>query len=209
MKIYDITRTISATIATFPGDTPFSAERKAALSNGDPVNLFTFHTTAHIGTHADAPYHYDDSGLHPDQLNLERYIGLAHVVTVKRSSGAIIPDDLAHVDLRGAKRLLLHTTASEFPSDQWNPNYPYPSVELIDWIAEIGVVLIGVDGFSVDPPTSKTLDSHHRLNYHDIYILETLCLTGVPDGTYELIALPLKIAGVCGTPVRAILRTLD
>lgn len=209
MTIYDITRTITPALATFPGDTPFSAERKMSLKNGDAVNLFTLHNTAHLGTHADAPYHYDNRGLHPDQLPLERFIGPAHVVTVDRPSGGITPTDLAHADLTGAKRLLLHTWASEYPHDQWTDDYLYPSIELIDWIAERGVFLLGVDGFSVDPPTSKTLDSHHRLNHHDIYILETLCLTGVPDGVYELIALPLKIAGVCGTPIRAILRTQE
>ncbi len=209
MTIYDITRTVSPSLAVFPGDTPFFADQKAALKNGDSVNVFTFSMSAHIGTHADAPYHYDDAGIYVAQLPLERYLGPAHVVTVNRQTGGIVPDDLAHADLTGAKRLLIHTWASEHPHDQWTGDYLYPTIELIDWIAELGIFLIGVDGHSVDPADSKTLDSHHRLNHHDIYIIETLCLTGVPDGVYELIALPLKIAGVCGTPIRAILRTTE
>lgn len=206
MTIYDITRTITPNLATFPGDTPFSAEQKAALKNGDAVNLFTLTMTAHLGTHMDATFHYDDNGVHPAQMPLDRFIGTALVVSVERERGGITPDDLSHVDLTGVERLLIHTWASEYPHDQWTPDFPYPSVELIDWIAGLGVKLIGVDGFSVDPPDSKTLDSHHRLNHHGIYIIEMLCLTDVPDGTYELIALPLKLDGVCGSPVRAILR---
>jgi len=106
------------------------------------------------------------------------------------------------------QRLLIHTWASDLPDEQWPENFPYPTVALIDWLATRGVVLLGVDTPSVDRFDSKGLPCHHRLYRHGMASLETLVLKGVPDGVYELVALPLKIAGVCGSPVRAILRPL-
>lgn len=207
-RLYDITRTISPALQVWPGDTPFSFEMALRKSEGSPVNLTTLTLSAHTGTHADAPYHYDDGGAHPAGLSLEPYIGPAHVVTIARQRGGIVPTDFEGRDLNGMRRLLIHTRVSDLPDNQWSQNFPYPTVELIDWLGEQGTVLLGVDMPSVDTFDSKTLDCHHRLYQHGIANLETLCLKDVPDGVYELVALPLKIDGVCGSPVRAILREL-
>lgn len=207
-QLYDISRTIAPTLAVWPGDEPFSFTQVLHKISGDSVNLTTLTLSAHTGSHADAPYHYDDSGAHPAELPLEKYIGAAHVVTLARQHGGIVPADFDQHHLDGMERLLIHTWVSDLPDDQWAEDFPYPTVELIDWLANRGVVLLGVDMPSVDNFDSTTLDCHHRLKQHGIVNLETLCLKGVPDGVYELIALPLKIAGVCGSPVRAILRSL-
>ncbi|HRE46285.1 MAG TPA: cyclase family protein [Aggregatilineales bacterium] len=206
MRLYDITRTISPTLAVFPGDTPFSAQRMLSLANGDSVNLFALTMTAHCGTHADAVYHYSDAGIHPDQLPLERYLGAAQVVHISRTHGGITPDDLSGIDLRLAPRLLFRTRASVLTDDQWDGDFVHPTPELVDYAADQGVFLVGVDTPSVDHPSSKTLPTHRRMYERDIVILENIMLRDVPMGVYELIALPLKIAGVCGTPIRAVLR---
>jgi arylformamidase len=98
---------------------------------------------------------------------------------------------------------------SDLPDGAWLENFPYPTVELADWLAALGVVLLGLDCPSMDAFESKDLPCHHRLREHRIMSLETLRFAGVPDGIYELIALPLRIAGVCGSPVRAVLRPLN
>lgn len=206
MTLYDITRTISPTLAVFPGDTPFSARSLMSLQAGDPVNLLTLTLTAHCGTHADAVYHYSDTGIHPDQLPIERYLGRARVITVHRDQGPILPSDLSVQQLDGVRRVLLHTRYSSLPDDQWDGEFPYPSPMLIDWLSDQGVFLLGVDTPSVDHAQSRELPSHHQMLARDMLILENLMLRDVPDGDHELIALPLKIAGVCGTPVRAVLR---
>ena len=118
------------------------------------------------------------------------------------------PGDFEEHGLSGMKRLLIHTWVSDLPDDRWPEDFPYPTVELADWLAERGVLLLGVDMPSVDHHDDDRLSCHHRLNQHGIANLERLTLAGVPDGVYELITLPLKIAGVCGSPVRAILRTM-
>ncbi|NDJ35505.1 MAG: arylformamidase [Chloroflexi bacterium] len=206
--IYDITRRIQPKLAVWPGDTPFSFEHVTRKSEGSAINLTTLTLSAHTGTHADAPYHYADDGAHPADLPLEKYIGPAHVATIERREGGIVPADFEGHDLSGLQRLLIHTWVSEGPDEVWPENFPYPTVALIDWLAEQGAVLLGVDMPSVDDFTSKTLECHHRLRQHGIVNLETLKFAGVPDGRYELIALPLKLDGVCGSPVRAILRAI-
>lgn len=207
-KLYDITRTISPLLAVWPGDTSFSFEQILSVGEGSAVNLTTLTMSAHTGSHADAPFHYQPSAAHPVDLPLEKYIGLAHVATISRQSGGIVPADLASHNLDGMERLLIHTWVSDLPDDRWPEEFPYPTLELADWLAERSVVLLGVDMPSVDVFTSKTLDCHHRLYQHGIVNLETLALKEVPDGVYELIAFPLKIADVCASPVRAVLRTL-
>jgi arylformamidase len=208
-RIYDISRTIAPTLAVWPGDSPFSYQVVASKEQGASVNLTTLTLSAHTGSHADAPWHYENAGAHPAEMPLEKYIGPAHVATIARREGGIGPADFAAHDLNGMRRLLIHTWVSDLPDDEWPENFPYPTVELIDWLAEQGVVLLGVDMPSVDDFNSKTLEGHHRLLHHGIVNLETLNLRGVPDGVYELVALPLKIADVCGSPVRAILRARD
>jgi arylformamidase len=207
-RIYDISRTISPALAVWPGDTPFSFEQVLDIQQGESVNLTTLTLSAHTGTHADAPWHYDQEGAHPADLPLEPYIGPARVVTLMRQRGGIIPSDFAGSDLSGVRRLLIHTWASDLPDDAWPDDFPYPTVELIDWLAAQSVLLLGVDMPSVDAFDSTDLPCHHRLKQHGMANLEMLRLKDVPDGDYELIALPLKIAGVCGSPLRAVLRPL-
>lgn len=206
MSLYDITRTISPRLAVWPGDTPFSYTHSLRKQDGASVNLTTLTLSPHTGSHADAPYHVADGDLHPADLPLEKYLGAAHVVTIDRRAGGILPADFAGHDLSGLQRLLIHTWVSELPDGSWPDDFPYPTIELIDWLAAQGVVLLGLDSPSVDRFDSKTLPCHHRLRENGIVNLEMLCLAGVPDGIYELIALPLKIADVCGSPVRAVLR---
>ncbi|MBK8020681.1 MAG: cyclase family protein [Chloroflexi bacterium] len=208
--IYDITRTVSATTAVFPGDTTYRVDPMLSLSSGDPVNLVTLTTTPHVGTHADAYYHYLAGGAHPAALPLEPYLGPAHVVTVRTATGPITPDDLPDgFAVGGISRILIHTRYSDLDDTVWDPTFPYPDVTLIEWLAAQGVVLIGVDTPSFDEATSTALPGHQALGRHRIANLENLFLRGVPDGLYELIALPLKLDAACGSPVRAVLRTLQ
>ncbi len=207
--IYDITRTVTPRLAVWPGDTQFTPAAALLKQNGSSVNLFTLTLSAHTGTHADAYYHYDDTGAHPAAMPFEHYLGTARVITVGRRSGPLTPGNLGIDSMGGVQRLLIHSHVSDLPDDQFPTQFPYLSIELIDWLAAQNVVLIGLDSPSVDAFDSKTLDCHHRLKHHGMVNLETVQLRGVPDGIYELIALPLKLDDVCGSPVRAILRTLD
>jgi arylformamidase len=206
--LYDITRTVAPQTHPWPGDTPYSARPVMQIADGASVNLLTLTMSAHIGTHADAYYHYADDGAHPATMPLSHYIGRARVVTVARDAGALTLADVAHVDLAGGERLLVHSPISDLDDEQWPEQIPYLSVDLIAHLAALEYKLIGLDSPSVDPFDSKILAAHHALRRHGMVNLESLNLSGVPDGDYELIALPLKLDVACGSPVRAILRTL-
>lgn len=206
VKIFDITRTINPTLAVWPGDTPFSTEVITAIKDGSSINLTTLTMSSHMGTHVDAPYHFLDDDLTMEAVPLEAYLGPATVVTVQREAGPLTPADFPGVDWSGVKRLLVHSVASDKPVDQFPTEFVYPSPELAEVMARHGVVLFGSDAPSMDDMNSKTLPGHKALRRHRIAILEGLQLTDVPDGVYELIALPLKIEGGDGSPVRAVLR---
>ena len=206
MKIFDITRTINPNLAGWPGDTPFSAKTLVAIKDSAAINLTTLTMSSHLGTHVDAPYHFLDDDLTMEKVPLAAYIGPATVVTVQREAGPLIPADFPDLDWRNVKRLLVHSVASARPLDQFPTEFIYPSPELADFMAGRGIVLFGSDAPSMDDMHSKTLPGHKALRRHRIAILEGLLLSGVSDGNYELIALPLKIEGGDGSPVRAILR---
>lgn len=205
-KIYDITRTLSPRIAVWPGDTPFASEIIMAMSRGESVNLTTLTISSHTGTHVDADFHFFNSGRTIEQMPLAAYIGPATVVTVQRAAGPLTPADFPGLDWSRVQRLLVHSAASSQPPDQFPAEIVYPSPELADWLGRHDALLFGSDAPSMDAIDSQTLPGHNALRRNGIAILEGLILTNVPDGEYELVALPLKIAGGDGSPVRAILR---
>lgn len=206
--IYDITRLVTPSLPVWPGDTPFSAAHMMRLSDGAAVNLTTLTLSAHTGTHADAYYHFADGAAHPAAMPLEAYIGPARVISVTKRDGALVPADFAPGALANVERLLIHSHVSDLPDDQFAETFPYLSEALIAYLAAQGTRLIGLDSPSVDAFDSKDLPCHHALRAHKMVNLECLYLRGVPDGDYELVALPLKLDAACGSPVRAILREL-
>jgi arylformamidase len=205
--LYDISPTVRPETPVWPGDTPYSFRVTGAIAAGDPANLVTVTTTLHLGSHADAPWHVEDRGAGADGLPLEAFLGACRVVKVPPAP-LVEPRHVEGVDLGSPARLLLRT---ESVRDRrvFSERFSAISPELAGLLAERGVALVGVDTPSVDPFGSADLPAHHALIRGGVAILEGLLLDGVPDGVYELIALPLKLAGVDGSPVRAVLRTLE
>jgi arylformamidase len=205
--LYDITRPIEEGIAVWPGDTAYSHAWSMRIDAGDAVNVSALTLSAHTGTHADAPLHFEESGLSIGAMPLAAYVGPATVLVLD-TRGAIEPDDLRVLGARGIERLLIKTPASLRPNDRWEDEFAYLSPAAAEFLVQRGVRLFGTDASSVDHVHSKTLDAHHILGRATVAILEGLALADVPPGDYELIALPLRL-GVDGSPVRAVLRTLD
>lgn len=205
--IRDISQPLRDGMPVWPGDTAFTAHRTWHLSETVPVNVSKFTTSTHNGTHADAPFHYDQAGMPIDQVSLEPYIGPAQVIDV-RSAGALIkPVHVLPALKTGVARVLLRTY-ERAPLRAWDSGFTAVSAELIDVLAERNVRLIGIDTPSLDPEQSKSMDAHHAVRRNGMAILEGLVLDDVPPGVYELIALPLKLSGLDASPVRAILRDL-
>ena len=211
--LYDITPPITPALAVWPGDTPPSREILCDIKRGDNITLSTLRATVHLGAHADGPNHYGKDAPAIDKRDLNLYIGPCQVirVTVKRGQRVTIRDLQSEIaDLKSrivAPRVLIAT--GTFP-DPHNFNRDFAAIDpaLVDSLQECGVRLIGIDTPSVDLFESKDLPAHKRFLAHDMAIVEGLMLKDVPEGTYELIALPLKLVGFDASPVRAVLRTL-
>lgn len=201
---YDISPAVSPRSAVFPGDTPWSREQLLDWPQGDHLALSTMHGTVHVGAHADAPVHYHRDGASIDARDPLRYLGPCQVVRVRIPPGERIRPE--HVDLAGitAPRVLFDTGSFPDP-DAWRDDFNSLSPELIDLLAARGVRLVGIDTPSVDPATSKALESHQALFAHDLAVLEGLVLSHVPPGHYTLIAPPLRLSGADASPVRALL----
>jgi len=206
MTIIDISPVISDQLAVWPGDQPLRREILLDIKNGNHIDLSSYHGTVHMGAHADAPVHYDKNGASVDEVSLTPYIGPCYVHSVKGKT--LIDTDDCLVPLRlGVQRVLFHTDTYPDPR-KFNQNFCAISPKAIEALGANGVVLIGIDTPSIDPFNSKDLPSHQTIMKYNMRNLEGLVLTTVPDGQYELIALPLPLKGFDASPVRAVLRTL-
>lgn len=203
----DITQALTNDMAHWPGDTPFSFSISATKEQTGSANVGKITTSLHMGTHVDAPFHFDNEGITIEQLAIDTYIGKAKVIDVSQHE-TITPAVLEHYQLDGVKRLLLHTSLPNNPK-RFPDQLPVLDPSIASYLAGKGVILLGVDMPSVDPITSKTLDTHHALEKNGVHILENLLLDDVAVGDYQLIALPLKIIGADGSPVRAVIRPLE
>lgn len=203
----DISQPLQNNIAEWPGDTPFSYEVAYTKTETGSVNIGKLSTSTHMGTHIDAPFHFDDNGMKVLDLPIDIYIGRARVldVTGKESVGQ---SDLEAIDFGGAERVLLKTGSRPDPN-VFPETFTYLRADIGPFLKERGVRLIGVDAPSVDPETSKTVSAHHSLNENGVMILENIVLSAVEPGDYELIALPLPLKDGDGSPVRAVLRSIE
>jgi arylformamidase len=205
--LYDISQTLRNDLPVWPGDTRFDLKRTWAMGPGVPVNVSAFTLSTHSGSHADAPFHYDADGIAIDAVDPTTYLGPAQVIDARQATGHVTGDDVLPQLQPGITRVLLRTY-DRAPQDSWDDDFTAVAASLIDALAARGVKLIGIDTPSLDPQTSKTMDAHLAVARHGLAILEGLVLDAVPVGIYELIALPLKIAGADSSPVRAVLRSL-
>lgn len=209
MRLRDISITLAGGTPEWPGDTPYSCGWTATLSQGSSVNVSSYTTSPHVGTHADAPLHVRDGWQGSHELPLEAFFGRASVVDVGSEDGEIEINTIraAVGDVR-LERLLLRTTCS-IASGAFPESWPMLSESCARELLGGGLRLVGVDAPSVDERHSKSLPVHKMLFAGNAYILENLDLRRVPPGPYELIAFPLKIMSLDAAPVRAILRDLE
>ena len=207
MTLIDISPVIDETIAVWPGDTAYARTMNLDMGAGANLTLSDIRTTVHVGAHADAPSHYVAAGQTMAERSLHYYVGPCVVIHIENARGRrITPEDLEGKRVLAA-RVLLRT--GTFPDPRsFNEDFASLSPELVDFLHGMGVITIGIDTPSVDPFADQVLEAHQALARQDMANLEGLVLDHVAEGRYELIALPLKLAGADGSPVRAVLRTL-
>ncbi len=202
--LLDISQPVTPATAAWPGDEPFSCGWTAILAQGASVNVGWTRASAHVGTHVDAPYHFDARGARVGGLALDAFVGPALVVdAVGRSSlGASL---FAGLDLAAAPRVLVKTRAHSDPT-AFEKRFPVLTPDAIALLRRAGVRLVGVDQASVDPWDSKDLAIHHALAAAGIVNVENLRLDDVNAGRYELLAAPVNWVDMDAAPLRALLR---
>ena len=207
-KIWDISPPVHAASPVFPGDARYEQRWAATLGPGCPVNVSTITLSPHTGAHADAPLHYDADGAASGALDLEPYLGRCRVIHAIGVAPLVRWQDVEHaIDAALPPRVLVRTYA-RMPVERWDAELAAYAPETIERLADRGVTLVGIDTASIDPAASKTLDSHQVIRRRGLRVLENLVLDEVPEGDYELIALPLKLMTADASPVRAVLREL-
>jgi arylformamidase len=202
--IYDISPPISERLAVWPADTPPRREVLVDMKHGENITLSTLHATVHLGAHADAPSHYGKDAASIEHRSLDYYLGPCQVLRVVVPPATRITREMLPQSVRAPRVLMATGTFRD--ANHFNTDFAALSPELVEHLHRQGVILIGIDTPSVDLFDSKDLPSHHAFLRHDMAILEGLVLNSVPEGLYELIALPLRLEGFDASPVRAVLR---
>jgi len=208
LRVWDISPPVHAGAPVFPGDTPYRQRWAASIGPGCPVNVSEITLSPHVGAHADAPLHYDADGASIGDTDLAPFLGPCRVIHAIGRGPLVTWADIAHaIDDTLPARVLVRTY-ERMPVDRWDPQLAAYAPDTVERLAARGVQLVGIDTASIDPADSKTLDSHQTIRRRGMRVLENLVLDDVPEGDYELIALPLKLVTADASPVRAVLREL-
>ncbi|MFL6696359.1 MAG: arylformamidase [Vitreoscilla sp.] len=207
-RLWDISPPVNARSPVFPGDTQYSQVWGATISPTCPVNVSAITLSPHTGAHADAPLHYEAGAQTIGEVSLEPFLGPCRVIHAIGVGPLVQMAHLAHAMTSPVPKRVLVRTYAEAPIDAFDNDCAAFAPATIEALADLGVILVGIDTASVDPANSKTLDSHQVLRRRGLRVLENLVLDEVPEGDYELIALPLKLTSADASPVRAVLRPL-
>jgi arylformamidase len=204
-QLWDISPPVSTGSPVFPGDTPFTQRWVSRIAPGCPVNVSSLTLSPHTGAHADAPLHYAESGQAIGAVSLAPYLGPCRVIHAIDCGPLVQWRHLQHASADLPPRVLVRTYR-QAPQHRFDEQLSAYAADTVHRLADRGVQLIGIDTASIDPAHSKTLDSHQAIAQRQLRVLENLLLDDVPEGDYELIALPLKLTSACASPVRAVLR---
>lgn len=201
---YDISPKISETCPVWLERQGYKASLVTDMHRGSPCNAYAFSTPAQIGASAVSSSHFSFKGKAIDECDLDNYIGPCQVIHVEVKPKGLIREPMLPVDIR-CERVLIATGTFDY-SKPFQKDFAALDASFIDELGKRGVMLVGIDTPSIDLFNDSALVAHHKTLNYDMAILTGLDLKEVPNGIYELIALPLKLVGLDASPVRAILR---
>ncbi len=205
MRIIDLTLPIGNNM---PGVDITTAKRLEVEGwNATMLSLYS-----HAGTHMDAPRHFLPEGRTLDEQPLHEVVGPAIVVNL----APVEPQELLTVDhvstvkdlvVPGCRLLLRTDWHKRYSTPEYRDKLPRISIELANWLVERQVALVGVEPPSVaDVNNSEELTEVHQTLFRgNVVIVEGLAnLDQLKKPTVQFIALPMRIVGGDGSPVRAI-----
>lgn len=205
-RFYDISIPIRAGGVVYPGNPEISITLTSAVAKGASANVSQIVMGSHTATHADSSRHFFDDGQSVDEIPLDRLIGPARVVVMADDLRAVGEKELRAAKIEGQKRVLIRTRNSALlQRNEFFPDYTYLAPDGAQYLADAGVELVGVDYLSIEQFHSGHHRTHRTLLGKDVVIIEGLDLSVPPAGDYQLICLPLRLEGLDGAPVRAVL----
>ncbi len=203
MKIYDISMTITKDMQVYKNiedkkPTFTVASNFETGSSYETKITFNLHT----GTHMDFPLHMIPNGETSDTLDLSQLIRSVKVYDLTHLTDSIDASNLINLDIE-KNDFILFKTRNSF-EEVFNFNFIYINESASVYLAEKGIKGVGVDGLGVERD-QKGHPTHKHLMYSNITIIEGLRLKEVPEGIYQMFALPIKIAHVDALPLSVIL----
>lgn len=204
--IYDISVPVVDGGLVYPGNPAISIAPQQEVSKGGSSNVSSLAFGSHTGTHVDAPKHFFDDGLTIDAVPLDTLMGPAVLICVDDSIMSVGEKELRLHELRHHTRVLIKTRNSSFIRErEFKKDYTYLAPDGAEYLASLGVKLVGVDYLSIEQFHSGHHKTHRTLLEKGIVIVEGLDLSAPPMGPYDLRVLPLRLAGLDGAPARAVL----
>jgi arylformamidase len=205
-RIFDISVPVMNGGVVYPGNPEIHIEAQQDMARGGSSNVSLLSIGSHTGTHVDAPKHMIPNAAGIDEVPLEALIGRAIVLGFDDDVMAVTEAYLRAQPIDGHERVLLKTRNSQFVRERdFHPDYTYLAPDGAEYLASLGVRLVGIDYFSIEQFHSGHHRTHKTLLSRGIVIVEGLDLSAPPRGTYELYCLPLLLAGIDGAPSRAVL----
>lgn len=204
----DVSVPLKTSLVHWPGDPEPTFELISDIEHGAEANVTLCRMTAHTGTHMDAPRHFlADSEVGIDQFPLELGIGKARVIEIPRDREEVGRAELEMHNLQRGERILLKTrnSSSQWQNADFNTNFAAVNASGAQYLVESGVGLIGIDYLSIGRFHGDIVETHRILLNGSVWILEGLLLQDIQPGVYDMICLPLKIAGADGAPARVVL----
>ena len=208
LHIYDVSLPLVNGGLVYPGNPAISITPQQSIARGAGANVSRLDFGSHTGTHVDAPKHFFDDGAGVDTLPLDVLMGPARLLAFGDTVLSIGEAELSSHDLTGVTRLLLKTRNSKWlasGSTEFHTDYTYLAPDGAEFLAKLGVRLVGVDYLSVEQFRSGHHKTHRTLLKQGIVIVEGLLLHEPPAGDYHFRCLPLRLAGLDGAPARAVL----
>ncbi|MBZ5609923.1 MAG: cyclase family protein [Acidobacteriia bacterium] len=205
----DISTPLRNGMLHWPGDASFERRETLKLAQGAECNLSELHTSAHMGTHLDAPRHFLEGGAGIDAMPIAAMVGRARVIAIQDPELIRIRELEAHRPAQGER--LLFKTANSSPrwkTGEFQENFVHIPSDTAAYLAGCGVLTVGVDYLSVGGYQTDGAETHRILLGAGTWIIEGLDLELVEAGDYELLCLPLKIVDGDGAPARALVRRL-
>ncbi len=203
--VIDLTLTYSSKVSGFSLD----IAKSLTLDGWNASNL---HIYSHAGTHMDAPFHFEVGDERIDEIPVERFISMAHVVNIEitQPQQLITEVDFISIEnrLKAGDSVILKTGWHQFVgSAKYRNELPRISESAAQWLVNKNVNIL-----AVEPPSVADVNNlaevtliHKILLGGNIIIVEGICNTeDITKEVVQLIALPLKILKGDGAPARVI-----